>query len=72
MLVEVEHVKAHRTKWQIQQMSWFEKFSTEGNEKEDEVAKEGAMMDGRDMARVRAVALQQERGESLCSIAVCS
>ena len=33
LLVEVEHVKAHRSKKEKQQMSLFEKFVTEGNEK---------------------------------------
>ena len=33
ILVEVEHVKAHRTKKEMQLMSLFEKFITVGNEK---------------------------------------
>ena len=36
-LVEVEHVKAHRTKKEKKEMSHFEKFVTEGNEKADEL-----------------------------------
>ena len=39
LLVEVEHVKAHRTKKEKKEMSHFEKFVTEGNEKADELAK---------------------------------
>ena len=39
ILVEVEHVKAHRTKKEKKDMSHFEKFVTEGNEKADELAK---------------------------------
>ena len=41
ILVEVEHVKAHDKK----EMSRFEKFVTDGNEKADELAKAGAMLD---------------------------
>ena len=36
IVVEVEHVKAHRTKKEKKDMSHFEKFVTEGNEKADE------------------------------------
>ena len=36
--VEVEHVKAHRTKKEQKEISCFEKFVTEGNEKGDELA----------------------------------
>ena len=42
-------------------MSLFEKFITEGSEKAVEQAKEGVMLDGGDMAQVRAVTVQQER-----------
>ena len=41
-MVEVEHVKAHRTKKDKKDMSHFEAFVTEGNEKADEFAKAGA------------------------------
>ena len=37
ILVEVEHVKAHRTKKEKTYLSHFEKFVTEGNEKADEL-----------------------------------
>ena len=48
---------------QIQEMSFFEEFITESNEKADELAKGGAMMDGGVMAQVRASTVQQEREE---------
>ena len=38
ILVEVEKVKAHRTENEKTNMSHFEKFVTEGNEKADELA----------------------------------
>ena len=44
-------------------MSLFEKFITEGNEKADDPAKEGAMLDGGFMAQARASTVQQEKGE---------
>ena len=44
-LVEVEHVKAHRTEKERQRVSLLEKFITEGNEKADELAKQGARLD---------------------------
>ena len=69
--VEVEHVKAHRTKKDKKEVSYFEKFVTEGNEKADELGKEGAMLDEGFMAEVRAKTVQQER-RSVRSFAVCS
>ena len=63
ILVEVEHVKAHRTKKEKQDMSHFESFVTEGNEKADELAKEGASLDGGFVAEARAETMQQEREE---------
>ena len=38
IVVELEHVKAHRTKKDKEGMSQFEKFVTDGNEKADELA----------------------------------
>ena len=38
-MVEVEHVKAQRTKNDEKEMSQFERLVTEGNEKADELAK---------------------------------
>ena len=45
ILVEVEHVKAHRTKKEKTNMSQFERFVTEGNVKVNELAKGGALLD---------------------------
>ena len=44
-------------------MLLFEKIITEGIEKAEELAKEGAMVDGGLMAQVRACRVQQEREE---------
>ena len=63
MLIEVEHVKAHRTEKERKQTSHFESFVTEGNVKADELAKEGAMMDEGFLAQARASTIQQEREE---------
>ena len=52
IFVEVEHVKAHRTKKEKEKMTQFERFVTEGNEKADELAK-----------AVRAETIKQEREE---------
>ena len=48
---------------EMQQMTLFERFITEGNEEADEQATEGARLDGGDVAQVRAVTIQQEREE---------
>ena len=53
-MVEVERVKAHRTKKEKKHMSHFEKFVTEGNEKADELARAGAKLDEGFMAEARA------------------
>ena len=45
------------------EMSNFEKFVTEGNEKADELAKVGATLDEGLMAEIRAKTVQQEREE---------
>ena len=44
IVVEVEHVKAHRTMKDKKEILHFEKCVTEGNEKADELAKAGAML----------------------------
>ena len=44
-------------------MSVFENFVKDGNEKADQLAKEGAMLDGGFMAQARANTVQQEREE---------
>ena len=61
ILVEVEHVKEQRTQEDKKEVSHFEKFVTEGNEKADELAKEGALWCEGFMAEVRAKTVQQER-----------
>ena len=61
--MEVEHAKAHRTKKDKKEMSHFERFVTEGNEKTDELAKEGAMLDESFMAETKAKTVQQVREE---------
>ena len=71
VLVEVEHVKAHRTKKDKTEMSFFEKFVTEGNEKADELVKECAIMDVGFMAETRAKTVQQER-EEVCAALRCA
>ena len=63
ILVEVELVKAHRSKREKQQRALFEKHIAEGNEKADELAKDGAMMDKGEMALTRASTVQQRRGD---------
>ena len=50
ILLEVEHVQAHRTKKEKQDMTLFERFVTEGDERADELAKDGSMTDGAEMA----------------------
>ena len=49
-------MKAHRSKKEKEKMTQFERFVTEGNEKADELAKAGAIMDEGFMAEVRAEA----------------
>ena len=71
ILVEVERVKAHRTKTEKNNMSQFEKFVTEGNEKADELAKAGAMPDEGYMAEAKTETMQQER-EEVCAALQCA
>ena len=61
-LVDIEHVQAQRAK-NKKEMSQFEKFVTDGNEKADDLAKAGAMLDEGFMAEPRAKTVQQEREE---------
>ena len=72
--VEVEHVKAHRSNKEMQEMSLFQKFITEGHEKADEQSQEGAWLDGGDMAQVRAITIQHERMSfvHLCNMQIAS
>ena len=60
ILVEMEHVRAHRTKKEKGKMTQFERFATEGNEKADELAKAGAMMNEAFMTEARAETMKQE------------
>ena len=52
-------------------MSQFEKFVTEGNDKADDLAIAGAMLDKGFMAEARAKTMQQEREGGAHGIAVC-
>ena len=52
---------AHRTKKEKKEKSHFEKFITEGNEKADELAKGGALLDKEFLKEARAETMQQER-----------
>ena len=56
------------------QLSLFEKFITEGNEKKktDELAKQGARLDGGDMPQERAITIQQEREEVYAALQYAS
>ena len=44
-------------------MTLFETFVTEGNESADELVNDGAMLDGGEMAKIRASTVQQNREE---------
>ena len=64
ILVEVQHVKKHITRRKKRKICRiFEKFTTEGNEKADELAKGGALLDTGFMAEARPETMQQEREE---------
>ena len=67
MSMEVESVKAHRTKKDKKDMSHFEKFVTGGNEKADELAKVGAMLGEGFMAKSAAGARRGIRSPAVCS-----
>ena len=62
VLLEVEHVKAHRSKKEVQEMKLFERFASQGR-RADELAKDGAMLDGGEMIQKRASTVQQRREE---------
>ena len=64
--MEVEHVKAHRTEKDKTYTSQFQKFVADGNEKADELAKAGAMLDEGFVAEAMAKTVQQER-EEVCA-----
>ena len=63
-----EHVKTHRTKKEKNEMSRFDKFVTEGNQKADELAIERGMLDEGFMAEARAKTTQQEREEVYAAV----
>ena len=56
-------MKVHCTKKEKEQMTQFERFVTKGNEKADELARAGAMLDEGFMAEVRADTRKQGREE---------
>ena len=68
ILIEVEHVRAHRTAKERRQMALVEKFVTEGNEKAYEPAKEAATWDAGLVAQARASTIQQEREEVFAAL----
>ena len=70
ILVVVAHAKAHRTKKEKEKMTQFERFVAEGNEKADQLAKAGAVLDEGLVAEVRADTKKQERG-GVRSLAIC-
>ena len=55
----------HRTKKEKKDLSYFEKFVTEGNEKADDLAEAGPMLDEDFMAEARAK--QCSRSEKRCT-----
>ena len=64
----MEHVKAEKDK----KICHLLKNITEGNEKADELAKAGAMLDEGFMAQARVKHGPAGKRRSVCSIAVCS
>ena len=62
--MEVQHVKAHRTKKRKgRYVAFLRSFIIEGNEKADALAKGGALLDTGFMAEARPETVQQEREE---------
>ena len=55
-----------------QKMTLFKRCVTEGHERADELANDGAMMDGGDVAQIRASTVQQKREEVYAAFAVRS
>ena len=62
-IVEVEHVKAHRTKKDKNEVTQFEKFVAECKEKADKLAKADALLDEGFVTHTRAKTVKQEREE---------
>ena len=48
---EVEHLKAHRSKKQKQEVTLFERKITDGTDRADELAKDAAVLDGGEMEK---------------------
>ena len=71
ILVEMEHVKAHRTNKEKEKMTQFEMFVTEGNEKADDLAKAGAMLDEGFMAEAKSKNNAAGERGGACGFAVC-
>ena len=65
-------MQAHRTRKEQEKMTKVERFVAEGNEKADELAKGGAVLDEGFMAEVRAVIMKQEREEVYVALQICS
>ena len=69
--LEVRHVKAHRSKKEKQEMSLFERFVTEVNERAEEPA-DGAMSDGGERVQMRASIVQREKAMRFTRHGRCS
>ena len=70
ILVEVEHVKAHRTKKEKKHMSQFERFVTEGDEKADEMESK-SNIGRRICGRSKSINCAAGKRGGVCSIALC-
>ena len=68
--VEVEPLNAHHSKKEVQKMSLFEKFFTEGSGEADELAKEGAMLVVGDMTAGESYHGSAGTRGGLCSFAI--
>ena len=72
ILIEVEHVKAHRTEKERQHRSLREKFISEGNEKADELANERSGVGWRICGAGKSKCHPARENRSVRSLAVCS
>ena len=61
-------MKAHRTKKEREKMTKIERFVTEGNEKADELAKAGAMLDEGFIGRSESCYYEAGERERKCTI----
>ena len=71
-LLEVEHVKAHRSKKEKHDMPVFERFVAEGNERAEELSKDGAMLDGGETPQIRSQHISAEKRGGPRGFAACS